>query len=474
MDRLLNFLRQWRLRAEITGLKAADSAKLHYERIINTVYLGALALLILSGPGIVLAWIGYECEATWLLGLGQFLIALGGMFATGMLCLFYLRVGVAGTHSLHALDGLLSFFSGGKIKNFFSKEVGANIRNELLNAFAWVAAFCTWCDIVPVWKYPVTIPIGATLAMFFAFASTRSWTFVEKPIGKAIVFAALAAVFLVNTVNAFTAGAVTDWAGTKGELAASYIRNDSAGSAGQREILDARQEFVRDAAKVRLWEYRRLSSRQLRIMVDPDRETPELKTEFAKNAARMRVLEGQNRPAKRAHRRAGGSAVSPSVSPSTETRITIPAANAPTGTGSWFSSNWGWLLIAALIVGLCVLACVGFATKRTWMSAPATLLLVALALVGSYVWLANRLDIDVATNRIVSGPASISLQVPIRPPQGAFQPMLGGAPDSSRRVSGTGLGRVLPVRAVEPELPPARGMREALDEIVPERPGDWR
>lgn len=475
MNRLLNFLHQWRLRAEITGLKAADSAKLHYERVINTVYLGALALLVLSGPGIVLAWIGYNCGVSWLTEFGQLLISLGGVVATGMLCIFYLKVGLLATHSLRVVDGLLGFFSRGRIQNFFTKELGATIRNELLNAFAWVATFCLWCAVVPVWKYPASLLLGALLALFLAFASTYLWTFVKRPIGKAFVFAFWVIVFFLNSANAFTAGAVTDWAGTKGELAASHIRNDSVGSAGQREILDARQEFISKTAKVRLREYRRLALRQLKIMEDPQRDTPALKAKFEKNAARMRVLEGQNRPAKRVRREPTAPVPAPPVVSEAETRIAVPAGNTLAQTGSWFSSNWGWLLIAVLVVGLCILACVGFATKQTWLSAPATLLLVALAIIGSCVWIANRPGVSWFSGSRIP-PAQLRLQVPLKMPQSTFvvRPISGGSSVFNRAPSEGRPTHAFSAPIYEPVRPPARGLRDALDEIVPEQPGDWQ
>lgn len=469
MNRLLNFLHQWRLRTEIAATECWQFVKLRYARAANSLYLGAISLLVLVVSGVIFGFAGYSLDAKWMIGLGQFAIALGGAIATGVMVLFYLRMVVA-THTLQVVDGLLEFLSGKKIRNFFPKETGLHIRGEFLNVFAWVAAFCLLCNIVPVWKYPIALPIFATFGFFFAFASAKSWTFVEKPVGKAVVFGGLAIMFLANVMNVFTVGAMSEWVGERGELTAAVIRDDTAVSRGQRAILEEKASFVQEAANVRLREYRRLALRQLQIMEDPDRDTPAIKAEFARNASRMRVLEGQNRPAKQARREQTATvAVPPNVS-ETETRIAVPVGNALAQTGTWLGANWCWLLL----VVVSIFACIGFATKQRWLSAIAMSLFVGIVLVGSYVWLANRLDIDVATNRIVSGPASIRLQVPLKMPQGAFRPNLGGAPATTRNSSGGRQVRAFSVSVSEPVRPPARGLRDALDEIVPEQPGDWR
>lgn len=474
MNRLLNFLHQWRLRSEIAATEGWEFIKLRYARAANSLYLGAIALLVLVVSGVIFGFAGYSLDAKWLIGLGQFAIALGGAIATGVMVLFYLRMVVA-THALQVADGLLEFLSKKKISNFFSKDTGLHVRGEFLNVFAWVAAFCLLCNIVPVWKYPVALPIFATFGFFFAFASAKSWTFVEKPIGKAIVFGGLAIMFLANVMNVFTVGAMSEWVGERGELTAAVIRDDTVVSRGQRAILEEKASFAQEAAKVRLWEYQRLAKRQIRIMGDCQRDTPALKAEFAKNAARMAVLEGQNRPAKRARREQTAPVPAPPVVSEAETRIAVPAGNTLAQTGSRFSSNWGWLLIAVLVVGLCVLACVGFATKQTWLSAPATLLLVALAIIGSCIWIANRPGASWFSGSRIP-PAQLRLQVPLKMPQSTFvvRSISGGSSVFNRAPSEGRPTHAFSAPIYEPARPPARGLRDALDEIVPEQPGDWR
>lgn len=462
---VLQFLRENNLKAKIAWLKFKKFAKLRYARLVNSIYIGAIALAVFAGLGILLGYLGYQTEVGWFIGLGQFLIALGGMLATGMLCLFYLKAGVIGTHSLHAFDGLLEFITGGKVKNFFSKEVGANIRNDLLNAFAWVAAFCLWCDFVPVWKFPIALPIGATLAAFFAFASARSWTFVEKPIGKAVVFAFLAMMFIANTVNVFTVGAISEWSAAKGEFVGSYIRNNSADSLGQREILDARRDFVRETAKARLREYQRLAKRQIKIMLMPsnERNNVKIKREFTKNASRMVELEGEARRVKRASKQNGLPTPVPAANISPPNNRNGSASQA----GDWFNANWGWILLTVLVLGLCVLSCIGFATKEKWLAGTATILLILLALIGSLVWIAKKVDMREFSYPNIP-PAQIRLQTPFRT---AGTNLDGERPATAPVTIPNSFSRI---RTDVPPPPPARGLRQALDSIVPEEPGEWR
>lgn len=461
------FLRGANLKAKIAMLKFGKFAKLHLARAYNSIYAGAIALTLLTGLGISLAYAGYKCEADWLVGTGQFLIALGGMAATGVLCLFYLKVGVFGTHSLHAIDGFLEFVSRGKIKNFLSKEVAANIRNDLLNAFAWVAAFCLWCDFVPVWKVPVAIPIGATMAAFFAFASARSWTFVEKPLGKAVVFIFLAVMFIANTANAFTAGAISDWFGERGELAGIAIRNNAAGSAGQREILDARREFVRETAAARLREYRRLAQRQITLMSSEDRESEEVRREFAKNASRMAELEGEESASKRSVQKNAVPVLVP-------VPVIVPAANPSqvtpvSGDGDWLSSNWSWILIAFLALTFAVLAVIGFATRQNHLAGIAMGALIIIALAGSVIWIAESAG---GGAREVSSPiippAQNRLQLPLEASSARRE-------EPFRQMPGRGssaAGRSHPRPEVK-AYPPPRFVRRGLNAILPEQPGEW-
>lgn len=462
------FLRGANLKAKIAALKFGKFAKLHLARTYNSIYAGAIALTLLTGFGIFLAYVGYKCEADWLVGTGQFLIALGGMAATGVLCLFYLKVGVLGTHSLHAIDGFMEFVSRGKIKNFFSKEVAANIRNDLLNAFAWVAAFCLWCDFVPVWKMPVAIPIGATMAAFFAFASARSWTFVEKPIGKAVVFIFLAVMFIANTANAFTAGAISDWFGERGELAGIAIRNDAAGSAGQREILDARREFVRETATAHLREYRRLAERQITLMSSEDRESEDVRREFAKNTGRMAELEGEASASKRSVRKTTAPVIVPAANPAPETSVS--------GSGDWFGSNWGWAFIAFLALTFSVLAVIGFATRQNHLASIAMGMLVIMALAGSVIWFAK--SAGAGGTREVSSPtippAQIRLQVPLEMPRGITN--ANATEDSTRQNSHSEKSSSQPRRlSYDQELEEysRMGIRQGLNKLLPERPGEW-
>ena len=471
MNRISSFLHQWRLRLEIAATGVWNFTKLRCARAINSIYLGGIALIIFVGLGVLFGFVGYSLEAKWMIGLGQFAIALGGAIATGMMVTFYLRMVVA-THTLQIIDGLLEFVSRKKIENFFSKDTGLHIRQEFLNAFAWVAAFCLLCNIVPVWKYPVALPIFATFGFFFALASAKSWTFVQKPIGKAVVFATLAALFVVNIMNVFTVGAMSEWVGERGELAAAVIRDDTAQSRGQRAIFEEKAIFFQEASEVRLREYRRLATRQLDIMEDEERDTPAKKAEFGKNASRMRELEGQNRPTKQV-RRQRTEAVSSPLNQETETRISVPAGSTLIQAESWFGSNWGWLLLVALVVGLSVLACVGFATKQNWLAGIATVTLIAIALCGSVIWVVKKADMWEFSSPNIP-PAQIQLQVPLKMPQSTFRPVLGGTSAPAGVSSGGRTTQAFSARIVEPPLPPARGLREALDEIVPEQPGDWQ
>lgn len=433
MNRILNFLHQWRLRLEIAATEVWNFAKLRFARAVNSLYFGAFALGVLTILGVLLGYIGYKCEAEWLIGVGQFAIAVGGMIASGVLLLLYFKIGVIGTHSLHAFDGLLEFITRGKVKNFFSKEVAENIRNNLLNAFAWVAAFCLWCDIVPVWKTPIAIPIGATLAAFFAFASAKSWTFVEKPIGKAVVFGLIAVAFVFHSFNVCTGAAVSRWTNAQYEVVAA--RFDSARSVddGHRSILQERTSFEGVRTKIALGKYRWLANRQLELLEKGRGMTVDERSEFKRNERMMRVFEGAA-PAKKRQAREHG----------------IPAASNSLSVNravSWISSNFGTILIYVFVVFLLLVLIVGLITKQAWLAgtALAALLLIGLSMMG--YWAFSRV-----------GPTGVSVREPR-----LVMPLPSGPTIISPPVQVQKRTVIRPI-----------GLRRGLDELIPETPGEWQ
>lgn len=434
MNRILNFLHQWRLRLEIGATKIWNFAKLRFARAVNFLYFGAFALGVLTILGVLLGYIGYKCEAEWLISVGQFAIAVGGMIASGVMLLLYFKAGVIGTHSLHAFDGFLEFVTGGKVKNFFSKEVAESIRNNLLNAFAWVAAFCLWCDIIPVWKAPTAIPIGVILAAFFAFASAKSWTFVEKPIGKAVVFGLIALAFVFHSFNVCTGAAISRWSNANYEVIAA--RFDAARSIddGRRSIIEARTSFEEGRAKVTLGKYRWLANRQLELLEIGRGMTANERSEFKRNERMMRVFEGAA-PAKRQARSGAVVPVRTANPLSVERGL------------NWVSSNGNTILIYIFIAFLFTMLIVGLITKQAWLAGVALVALLLIGLSGMGYWAFSRVGstgVSVREPRLVtplpSGPTIISPPVQVQ----------------KRTV----------IRPI--------GLRRGLDELVPETPGEWQ
>lgn len=429
------FFRLWGLRLQLAGLTVWQFARLCIARALNSLYFGAFALGALTILGVLLGYIGYKCEAEWLIGVGQFAIAVGGMIASGVMLLLYFKAGVIGTHSLHAFDGFLEFVTAGKIKNFFSKEVAESIRNNLLNAFAWVAAFCLWSDIVPVWKTFIAIPIGATLAAFFAFASAKSWTFVEKPIGKAIVFGLIAVAFIFHSFNVCTGGAVSRWSNAKYETLAVYFDTAKSRDDDQRSILEARTSFEEGRTKITLGKYRWLANRQLELLKKGRGMTVEERSEFKRNERMMRAFEGVA-PVKRQARERAPAPVS-----STSNFWSVNALV------SWFGSNWSAILIVIFVVFLLAMLIVGLATKQAWLAGTALATLLLIGLSGMGYWAFSRVGstgVSAREPRLVtplpSGPTIISSPVQVQK-RSVIRPM---------------------------------GLRRGLDAIVPEEPGEWQ
>lgn len=430
------FLHRWWLRFQLIGLTVWQFTRLRFARALNSIYFGAFALGALTILGVLLGYIGYKCEAEWLIGVGQFAIAVGGMIASVVLLLLYFKVGVIGTHSLHAFDGFLEFVTAGKIKNFFSKEVAVNIRNDLLNAFAWVAAFCLWCDIVPVWKVPTAIPIGATLAAFFAFASSKLWELTQKRIGKAVVFGFIALAFVFHSFNVCTGTAISRWSNANYEVIAA--RFDSARSIddGRRSIIEARTSFEEGRTKVTLGKYRWLASRQLELLEKGRGMTVDERSEFKRNERMMRAFEGVA-PAKRQARENETTSVS-----ATSNVLNVNRA------ASWIGSNFGTILIYVFVVFLLVMLIVGLATKQAWLAGVALGALLLIGLSGMGYWAFSRVGI---------GRAEVAIRAS-RP----VAPLVGGQTTVLPPIQRQKRTAIRPI-----------GLRRGLDAIVPEAPGEW-
>lgn len=428
------FCHRWWLRFQLVGLTVWQFTRLRFARALNSIYFGAFALGALTILGVLLGYIGYKCEAEWLISMGQFAIAVGGMIASGVLLLLYFKAGVIGTHSLHAFDGFLEFVTAGKVKNFFSKEVAESIRNNLLNAFAWVAAFCLWCDIVPVWKAPTAIPIGATLAAFFAFASSKFWELTQKRIGKAVVFVFIALAFVFHSFNVCTGAAISRWTNANYEVIAA--RFDAARSIddGRRSIIEARTSFEEGRTKVTLGKYKWLANRQLELLEKGRGMTVDERSEFKRNERMMRVFEGAA-PAKRQAREHGIPAASNSLSVNRAV--------------SWISSNFGTILIYVFVVFLLLVLIVGLATKQAWLAgtALAALLLIGLSMMGYW-----------AFSSIGVGRAEVAIRAP-RP----ATPLVGGQTTV-----------LPPIQTQKRTAIRPMGLRRGLDAIVPETPGEWQ
>lgn len=435
MNRILNFLHQWRLRLEIGATEVWNFTKLRFARALNSLYFGAFALGALTILGVFLGYIGYKCEAEWLIGVGQFAIAVGGMIASGVMLLLYFKAGVIGTHSLHAFDGFLEFVTGGKIKNIFSKEVAENIRNNLLNAFAWVAAFCLWSDIVPVWKVPTAIPIGATLAAFFAFASSKLWELTQKRIGKAVVFGFIALAFVFHSFNVCTGGAVSRWSNANYEVIAARFDAARSSDDGHRSIIEARTSFEEGRAEITLGKYRWLTNRQLELLEKGRGMTVDERSEFKRNERMMRAFEGVA-PAKRQAQENETTSVS-----ATSNFWSVNRA------ASWISSNFGTILIYVFVVFLLVMLIVGLATKQAWLAGTALAVLLLIGISGMGYWALSRVgraEVAIRAPRLVtplpSGPTIISPPVQVQ----------------KRTV----------IRPI--------GLRRGLDALLPEQPGEWQ
>lgn len=422
------FVHRWGLRFQFVGLTVWQFARLRFARAINSIYFGAFALGLLTILGVFLGHIGYKCEVEWLIGLGQLAIAVGGMIASGVLLLLYFKVGIIGTHSLHAFDGFLEFVTAGKVKNFFSKEVAESIRNNLLNAFAWVAAFCLWSDIVPVWKTPLAIPIGAILAAFFAFASAKSWTFVEKPIGKAVVFGLIAVAFVFHSFNVCTGAAVSRWTNAKYEVIAARFDVGRSVDDGHRSILQERTSFEEGRTSIELGKYRWLANRQLELLEIGRGMTSDERSEFTRNERLMRTLEGV-KPVKRQAR------------PVSATHISIDRGL------SWISSHWRTILMYLFVVFLLVMLIIGLATKHTWLAGIALAALLLIGASGMGYWAFSRV-----------GSAGVSMRTP-RP----AAPLVSGPTTISPPAQVQRRNVVRPI-----------GLRRGLDALVPEQPGEWR
>ncbi|MBI2002987.1 MAG: hypothetical protein HYS76_00150 [Candidatus Wildermuthbacteria bacterium] len=349
-------------------------------------------------PGAFIGWIGYITDTEWAIGLGQFLISLSGAIVTGVLAVFYLKIGVITTHVLVGIDGVLEFVSRGKIKNFFSKDMGANIRQDLLNAFAWVAVFLLWCSVVPVWKHPTAVPLGATFSLFFAFASSRLWELTQKRIGKAVVFTLLALAFVFHSFNVCMGGAMSLWVSAKGDVAGASIRTGVAAESGREEILEERISYEEAMSKVRVAEYRNLGARQIWL----SSVGQENSAEFRRNARRMRELESGNRPVKR------------NVAPNGEGSSSFAA-----GVGKLAElagANWGWLLIGGLSVFLFALFIVGLVAKRNWLAAMALAGLLLAGFAGVGYWLLS-MDSGRTTESAVEVPREPPIREPLTHPE---------------------------------------------------------
>ena len=391
MAAIWNFFRRAGLRVEAFGLSFWNNLRLFFGRAVNTMAVGVIAILVLLAPGALLGWIGYAADMEWLIELGKFAVALGGMIASLAMAVFYFKIGVITTHILVGLDGVIEFLSRGKIKKVFSKETGTSIRHDILNAFAWANAFILWCSIVPVWKTPVAIPLGLTFCLFFAFASAKSWSFVEKPIGKFVVFSLLLIAFGFHTVNVALRGAVSEWVSARGDVAASGIEADSARQNSREQILEARGEFYAAQDTLRIADYRRLGQRRLALISKRNAGTitEAEREELKRVVSRMREIESAYAPEANQFRDeqsgiVGTASGSNSLPASGGGSVMLGASRSAV---LWARSNWGLLIIWMLSAFLLAMLIVGLASKRTWLVIASFSGLIFLSVLGIGSWM---------------------------------------------------------------------------------------
>lgn len=430
-------------------------------RAFGSLFVGAAGLVILVALGVIIGRIGYGLDLEWPIELGQMLIAIAGMISVLVMGVFYLK-GLLATSVLVALDGLVERVSLGHIKNLFTKESGKDFRHDILGAFAWVTVFCVYCLVVPVWKQLTAVPVGAILAFFFAFASSKSWTFVTRPIGKLVVFSLMILVFVFHVLNVCTAGAMSRWVSHKGDLFAARIHTAIEFDDGREEIFQERASYERERASILKGEYRELKNRQLLLL----RTNRENSVEFKDNASRMRALEGRTKRASRRVREVSYGAPSTSLGTSpvaaTHEVNAIPSVNSDKFASFW-SSNWGYLILSGLVVFLLILFVVGVSTHKNWITAISVVGLVVIGFSGVTYWVLA----DASLPQRRSG-------APLQVVGQQTGPVTNGQAPPLPQV---GVPRATSPGTAAPATTPARsrpGIWERLNSVSPERPGERR